>query len=47
MTAARMTANRANAQHSTGPQDTSRTRFNGMQHGTHASKQTVLARREP
>ena len=41
MTAARMTANRANAQHSTGPQDTSRTRFNGMQHGL-TSKQTVL-----
>jgi hypothetical protein len=36
-----MTANRANAQHSTGPQDTTRTRFNGMQHGL-TSKQTVL-----
>jgi len=41
MTAAKMIANRANAQHSTGPQDTSRTRFNGVQHGL-TSKQTVL-----
>ena len=41
MTAARMTANRENAQHSTGPQDTARTRFNGVQHGL-TSKQTVI-----
>src|SRR3954447_4961996 len=41
MTAARMTANRANAQHSTGPQDTTRTRFNGVQHGL-TSNQTVI-----
>src|SRR4051794_38620168 len=41
MTAAKMAANRANAQHSTGPQDTTRTRFNGVQHGL-TSKQTVL-----
>ena len=41
MTAARMTANRANAQHSTGPQDTARTRFNGVQHGL-TSRQTVI-----
>ena len=41
MTAAKMIANRANAQHSTGPQDTSATRFNGVQHGL-TSKQTVL-----
>ena len=41
MTAAKMIANRANAQHSTGPQDTSSTRFNGVQHGL-TSKQTVL-----
>ena len=41
MTAAKMIANRANAQHSTGPQDTSATRFNGVQHGL-TSKQTVI-----
>ena len=41
MTAARMTANRVNAQHSTGPQDTTRTRFNSVQHGL-TSKQTVI-----
>ena len=34
-------ANRANAQHSTGPQNTSRTRFNGVQHGL-TGKQTVI-----
>ena len=41
MTAAKMMANRANAQHSTGPQDTSSTRFNGVQHGL-TSKQVVI-----
>src|SRR5215212_7788177 len=41
MTAAKMIANRANAQHSTGPQDTTTTRFNGVQHGL-TSKQTVI-----
>lgn len=30
---ARIAANRANAQKSTGPKDTSKTRFNGVQHG--------------
>ena len=34
-------ANRANAQLSTGPADTSRTRFNGAQHGL-TSRQTVI-----
>ena len=41
MTAARLAANRANAGHSTGPQDTSKTRFNGVQHGL-TSRQTVI-----
>ena len=39
--AAKLTANRANATHSTGPADTSRTRFNGLAHGL-TSKQTVI-----
>ena len=39
--AAQITANRANATHSTGPVDTSRTRFNGLAHGL-TSKQTVV-----
>ena len=39
--AAKQAANRANATHSTGPADTSRTRFNGMTHGL-TSKQTVV-----
>jgi hypothetical protein len=41
MTAARLAANRANAQHSTGPYDTTKTRFNGVQHGL-TSKKTVI-----
>ena len=41
MTAAKLAANRANAQHSTGPQNTRRTRFNGVQHGL-TGKQTVI-----
>ena len=41
MTAARMVANRANAKHSTGPNNTAKTRFNGVQHGL-TSKQTVI-----
>lgn len=41
-TAAKLAANRANATHSTGPADTSRTRFNGVSHGL-TSKQTVIA----
>ena len=40
-TAAKLAANRANATHSTGPADTSRTRFNGLAHGL-TSKQTVI-----
>ena len=40
--AARLAANRTNAARSTGPADTSRTRFNGLQHGL-AGKQTVVA----
>ena len=39
--AARQTANRANATLSTGPADTYRTRFNGLDHGL-TSKQTVI-----
>ena len=39
--AVKITANRANATHSTGPLDTSRTRFNGVAHGM-TSKQTVI-----
>ena len=39
--AAKLTANRANATYSTGPADTSRTRFNGLTHGL-TSKQTVI-----
>lgn len=39
--AAKARANRANATHSTGPADTSRTRFNGLAHGL-TSKQTVI-----
>jgi hypothetical protein len=35
-------ANQANARLSTGPDDTSRTRFNGLQHGL-TSKQTVIS----
>ena len=41
MTAAKLTANRTNAKHSTGPQNTQHTRFNGVQHGL-TSKQTVI-----
>lgn len=40
-TAAKIAANRANASKSTGPNDTSRTRFNGLAHGL-TSKQTVV-----
>ena len=40
-TAAKLNANRANALLSTGPADTSRTRFNGLAHGL-TSKQTVI-----
>jgi hypothetical protein len=36
-----MIANKNNAQHSTGPQDTTRSRFNGVQHGL-TSNQTVI-----
>lgn len=39
--AAKAFANRANAAHSTGPADTSRTRFNGLAHGL-TSKQLVI-----
>jgi hypothetical protein len=39
--ALKISANRANAKHSTGPADTSRTRFNGLAHGL-TSKQTVI-----
>jgi hypothetical protein len=41
MTAAKLAANRANAQHSTGPANSARTRFNGLQHGL-TSKQIVI-----
>ena len=41
MTAARLIANRANAKHSTGPNNTTNTRFNGVHHGL-TSKQTVI-----
>jgi hypothetical protein len=41
MNAARLAANRANAQMSTGPQNTERTRFNGISHGL-TGKQTVI-----
>ena len=40
-TAVKVAANRANALLSTGPADTSRTRFNGLAHGL-TSKQTVI-----
>ena len=39
--AANLAANRANAAHSTGPANTSRTRFNGVAHGL-TSRQTVI-----
>jgi hypothetical protein len=39
--AVKITANRKNAVNSTGPADTSRTRFNGLAHGL-TSKQTVI-----
>ena len=39
--AAQIHANRANATLSTGPADTSRTRFNGLAHGL-TSKHTVI-----
>jgi hypothetical protein len=39
---AQITANRVNATRSTGPADTSKTRFNGVAHGL-TSKQTVIA----
>jgi hypothetical protein len=39
--AVKITANRANATHSTGPADTSKTRFNGLAHGL-TSRQTVI-----
>ena len=45
-TAAQIAANRANAQCSTGPRDTGRTKFNGTQHGL-TSKQTVLPGEDP
>src|SRR5690349_9091485 len=38
---AKITANRANATLSTGPADTSRSRFNGLTHGL-TSKQTIV-----
>src|SRR4051812_45051589 len=41
MTAAKLVVNRANAQRSTGPNDTTKTRFNGLRHGL-TSKQTVI-----
>jgi hypothetical protein len=41
MSPAKLAANRANAQHSTGPADTSRTRLNGLQHGL-TSGRTVI-----
>jgi hypothetical protein len=41
MTAAKLAANRANAKLSTGPSDSARTRFNGLQHGL-TSKQVVI-----
>lgn len=41
MTAAKLAANRNNARSSTGPNDTQRTRFNGMQHGL-TSRQNVI-----
>lgn len=41
MTAAKLATNRANAQHSTGPKNTIKTRFNGVRHGL-TSKQTVI-----
>jgi hypothetical protein len=41
MTAAKLAANRSNAQMSTGPRDTTRTRHNGLRHGL-ASKQTFI-----
>lgn len=40
-TAVKIASNRANASKSTGPNDTSRTRFNGLAHGL-TSKQTVV-----
>src|SRR5918992_4831396 len=39
--AAKLAANRANAQMSTGPKNTDQTRFNGTRHGL-SSKQTVI-----
>ena len=41
MTAAKLAANRSNAQKSTGPRDTQGTRLNGIQHGL-TSKQAVI-----
>jgi hypothetical protein len=41
MSPAKLAANRANARHSTGPADTSRSRLNGLQHGL-TSSQTVI-----
>ena len=41
MTAAKLASNRTNAQRSTGPNDTTQTRFNGVRHGL-TSKQTVI-----
>ena len=41
MTAAKLAANRANAQRSTGPADTTQTRFNSVKHGL-TGKQAVL-----
>ena len=41
MTAAKLAANRSNAQMSTGPHNTARTRFNGVRHGL-TSKRTVI-----
>ena len=44
---AKLAANRANARHSTGPADTSRTRLNGLQHGLTSSQTVIQAKARP
>jgi hypothetical protein len=47
MTPTRLAAARANAQHSTGPKDTSKTRFNGLKHGCCCELAVVMPGENP
>ena len=47
MTPARLAAARANAQHSSGPKDTSKTRFNEIKHGCSCEQPVVMPGEDP